>query len=83
MSRWLKSRVSYSNVDFPDRQTVEYFWEVLLTECLLKETRVFTIQRGGPDSELLPSSSTCFNILFLPQYSSKSKLKEKLLLGHL
>ncbi|UYV62480.1 Transposase [Cordylochernes scorpioides] len=25
----LKSRVSYSNVDFPDRQTVEYFWEVV------------------------------------------------------
>lgn len=30
-------------------------------------------------NEKLPTSSTCFNILRLPQYSSDSNLKEKLL----
>lgn len=41
----------------------------------------FTIQRVGilRDSEKLPSSSTCFNILKLPTYSSEQVLKKKLL----
>ncbi len=30
------------------------------------------------DSELLPSAHTCFNILLLPHYSNKEKLKDKL-----
>ena len=29
----------------------------------------------------LPTASTCYNILLLPAYSSKEKLKEKLLLA--
>ncbi|KAH8411191.1 hypothetical protein KR222_010053, partial [Zaprionus bogoriensis] len=37
------------------------------------------ITRHGPDSERLPTSHTCFNVLLLPEYSSKSKLEERLL----
>ncbi len=37
------------------------------------------IQRAGPDSNSLPTSSTCFNTLLLPEYSSKAKLKERLM----
>lgn len=37
-----------------------------------------TVQRAGPDSERLPSASTCFNILILPEYSSRGKTREKL-----
>ena len=37
------------------------------------------IQRAGPDSNQLPTSRTCFNTLLLPEYSSKEKLKERLL----
>lgn len=38
----------------------------------------FTIQRSGADTEYLPTSHTCFNILLLPDYSSKEKLETKL-----
>jgi ubiquitin-protein ligase E3 A len=38
----------------------------------------FCIQRAGPDSDSLPASHTCFNILDLPEYSSKEKLRNKL-----
>ncbi|CAF0831634.1 unnamed protein product [Brachionus calyciflorus] len=38
-----------------------------------------TIARNGPDSDKLPTAHTCFNVLLLPEYSSKEKLKEKLL----
>lgn len=38
----------------------------------------FVISRMGPDSELLPTSHTCFNHLLLPEYSSKAKLETKL-----
>ncbi|CAK9006964.1 Ubiquitin-protein ligase E3A (E6AP ubiquitin-protein ligase) (HECT-type ubiquitin transferase E3A) (Human papillomavirus E6-associated protein) (Oncogenic protein-associated protein E6-AP) (Renal carcinoma antigen NY-REN-54) [Durusdinium trenchii] len=41
----------------------------------------FVIQRAGVDSEQLPHASTCFNILLLPEYSSKAKLKAKLKLA--
>jgi len=41
----------------------------------------FIISRHGPDSEILPSAHTCFNHLLLPEYKSKDKLKEKLLLA--
>ncbi|XP_030371881.1 ubiquitin-protein ligase E3A [Scaptodrosophila lebanonensis] len=37
------------------------------------------ITRHGPDSERLPTSHTCFNVLLLPEYSSKEKLEERLL----
>ncbi|XP_078602586.1 ubiquitin-protein ligase E3A-like isoform X1 [Branchiostoma floridae x Branchiostoma japonicum] len=37
------------------------------------------IARNGPDSDRLPTSHTCFNVLLLPEYSSKDKLKERLL----
>ncbi|EDV97126.1 ubiquitin-protein ligase E3A [Drosophila grimshawi] len=37
------------------------------------------ITRHGPDSDRLPTSHTCFNVLLLPEYSSKEKLEERLL----
>jgi len=39
----------------------------------------FVITRHGSDSERLPSAHTCFNHLLLPEYSTKEKLREKLL----
>ena len=36
------------------------------------------VQRMGPDSESLPTAHTCFNILLLPEYSSKEKLENRL-----
>jgi hypothetical protein len=39
----------------------------------------FFVGRHGPDTERLPCSSTCFNHLLLPEYSSKNKLRDKLL----
>lgn len=41
----------------------------------------FIIQRSGPDTDRLPAAHTCFNILDLPEYSSKEKLREKLLVA--
>jgi alpha-tubulin suppressor-like RCC1 family protein len=37
-----------------------------------------TIQKNGSDTELLPTSSTCFNTLLLPEYSTPEKLERKL-----
>ncbi|GBG30354.1 Ubiquitin-protein ligase, putative [Hondaea fermentalgiana] len=39
------------------------------------------VQRAGPDSEQLPTASTCFNILLVPEYTSKAKLELKLMLA--
>ncbi|RYH29664.1 hypothetical protein EON65_07765 [archaeon] len=36
------------------------------------------IQRMGPDSEQLPTAHTCFNVLLLPAYSSKGKVRDRL-----
>ncbi|KAK2149458.1 hypothetical protein LSH36_451g01060 [Paralvinella palmiformis] len=36
------------------------------------------IARHGPDSDRLPTAHTCFNVLLLPDYSSKEKLEERL-----
>jgi hypothetical protein len=43
----------------------------------------FTITRVGisNDNEKLPMASTCFNVLKLPNYSSTSVMKKKLLLA--
>lgn len=38
----------------------------------------FCIQRSSGDSDNLPTSSTCMNLLKLPRYHSKEKLLEKL-----
>ena len=35
-----------------------------------------TIGRMGPDSDKLPTSHTCFNILLIPDYQNKEKLKK-------
>ncbi|KAL4089713.1 hypothetical protein QTP88_024689 [Uroleucon formosanum] len=37
-----------------------------------------TITRNGSDSDRLPTAHTCFNVLLLPEYSSKEKLEERL-----
>lgn len=37
-----------------------------------------TIGRMGGDSDKLPTANTCANILHLPEYNSKNKLKAKL-----
>lgn len=36
------------------------------------------IARNGPDSDRLPTAHTCFNVLLLPDYSTKEKLKDRL-----
>ncbi|XP_063683277.1 ubiquitin-protein ligase E3A-like isoform X2 [Bolinopsis microptera] len=38
----------------------------------------FIVVKNGGDSERLPTAHTCFNVLLLPEYSSKDKLKSKL-----
>ena len=38
----------------------------------------FKIQRMCPDSDTLPTASTCFNTLLLPDYATEAKLKQKL-----
>ncbi|XP_072040522.1 ubiquitin-protein ligase E3A-like [Amphiura filiformis] len=37
------------------------------------------IAKNGADSDRLPTSHTCFNVLLLPEYCSKDKLQERLL----
>lgn len=41
----------------------------------------FYVLRNGPDSERLPTSYTCFNRLLLPEYASKEKMRERLLVA--
>lgn len=37
------------------------------------------IARNGPDSDRLPTSHTCFNVLLLPEYNTTEKLEYRLL----
>lgn len=37
------------------------------------------IAKNGPDTDRLPTSHTCFNVLLLPEYNTKEKLRERLL----
>ncbi|KAA0200679.1 hypothetical protein HAZT_HAZT004118 [Hyalella azteca] len=37
------------------------------------------IARHGPDTDRLPTAHTCFNVLLLPEYGSKEKLKDRLM----
>ncbi|KAI9144347.1 hypothetical protein BKA69DRAFT_1057056 [Paraphysoderma sedebokerense] len=41
----------------------------------------FVIQRNGPDSDRLPTALTCFGRLLLPEYGSKEKLRERLVVA--
>ena len=43
----------------------------------LGELRI-VVQRAGPDSEHMPTASTCYATLLLPQYSSREKLSRKI-----
>ncbi|XP_039264835.2 ubiquitin-protein ligase E3A-like isoform X1 [Styela clava] len=36
------------------------------------------IARNGPDSDRLPTAHTCFNVILLPDYKNRDKLKERL-----
>ncbi|KAF2092125.1 hypothetical protein K490DRAFT_70797 [Saccharata proteae CBS 121410] len=42
------------------------------------EKVAFWVQRNGPDEECLPTSSTCFGRLLLPEYKGEGKLRRKL-----
>ncbi|XP_076159673.1 ubiquitin-protein ligase E3A-like isoform X2 [Alosa pseudoharengus] len=37
------------------------------------------IAKNGPDTDRLPTSHTCFNVLLLPEYTTKEKLRDRLL----
>jgi len=37
------------------------------------------VARAGGDSAQLPTAQTCFNVLLLPDYASRDKLRERLL----
>jgi hypothetical protein len=39
----------------------------------------FKIQRMGPDSDFLPTSHTCFNVILFPEYKTEMKMRERLL----
>jgi ubiquitin-protein ligase E3 C len=39
----------------------------------------FSIRDGGTDEQRLPSTSTCVNLLKLPQYRTEATMREKLL----
>jgi hypothetical protein len=41
----------------------------------------FVLQRVGPDSMDLPTAHTCFNVLDMPAYTSRGKLRDRLLLA--
>jgi len=41
----------------------------------------FCIQRAGPDTEQIMTASTCFHTLLLPEYKTKEKVKQKLVLA--
>eukprot|EP01052_Picozoa_sp_SAG31_P024215 SAG31_NODE_2044_length_6580_cov_2.757445_7_plen_769_part_00 len=43
--------------------------------------RCFELQRGDRESSTLPTASTCFNMLTLPEYGSKAQLQSKLKLA--
>jgi hypothetical protein len=36
------------------------------------------IQRNGPDSDRLPTASTCFSTLLLPAYETEERLASRL-----
>ena len=40
---------------------------------------MLVIQRGGGETNRLPTSHTCFNVMLLPDYSSESDMKSRLL----
>ncbi|XP_049935460.1 uncharacterized protein LOC116260292 isoform X3 [Nymphaea colorata] len=41
----------------------------------------FVIIRNGDDTDRLPTSHTCFNVLMIPEYQTKSKLEDRLKLA--
>ena len=41
----------------------------------------FIINKNGGDSDRIPTSHTCYNVLLLNDYATKEKLKEKLFIA--
>jgi ubiquitin-protein ligase E3 A len=41
----------------------------------------FKLQRNGPDTDRLPTASTCFHTLLLPEYATEDKLRDRLLVA--
>ena len=39
----------------------------------------FIVAKQGADSDRLPTSHTCFNVLLLPEYSTKEKMNDLLM----
>ncbi|CAH2063564.1 unnamed protein product, partial [Iphiclides podalirius] len=37
------------------------------------------VARNGPDTERLPTAHTCFNVLLLPEYATRDKMRDRLL----
>ncbi|KAI0232047.1 hypothetical protein L0F63_005919 [Massospora cicadina] len=67
---------------------VVYFWRVVHAFSEAQKKRLlffatgsdrFVIAKNGPDSDRLPTSHTCFNVLLLCEYASQAKLRERLL----
>ena len=50
-----------------------------LVQALYSVYFLQVIARNGPDSDRLPTAHTCFNVILLPDYKNKEKLKERLL----
>lgn len=46
---------------------------------LLLLSSSFQRVEAGADEQMLPTAATCMNLLRLPRYTSKQRLKEKLL----
>lgn len=45
----------------------------------MSRLKLVIARNGGSDSDRLPTSHTCYNVLLLPDYESREKLEERLL----
>ncbi|KAG6536601.1 hypothetical protein ZIOFF_001659 [Zingiber officinale] len=67
---------------------IQWFWEVVksfnredMARLLQFVTGTSKIHKAYGAPERLPSAHTCFNQLYLPEYSSREQLEERLLLA--
>lgn len=47
----------------------------------MSRLKLIIARNGGSDSDRLPTSHTCYNVLLLPDYESKEKLQDRLLIA--
>jgi len=79
--RWFWSILDH-DMDESDRRSFLKFSTSVSRSPLLGFRHLypkFCIQRSSGDTDNLPTSSTCMNLLKLPRYATKAKLREKLL----